>query len=195
MTTAKTMATKRRKFSFDPRVSKRQIIITCLVLLLGIAVYANYQLTNTELKATDTVTSLDMSDVYGEITYVNGTEIVDYSSDDYFAQARLEKLTSRDEAVETLKMMLDGGDISDEELTAYTEEAVALSSLIESETIIENLVIAAGFDDCVCYLDGENANIVVKSEGLTSSQAAQIKDILLSEVDIENENIRIFEVK
>lgn len=186
---------KKSRLRFDPRVSKKQIIITCLVLLLGIAVYANYQLTNTNLKATDTVTSLDMSDVYGEITYVNGTEIVDYSSDDYFAQARLEKLTSRDEAVETLKMMLDGGDISDEELTTYTEEAVALSSLIESETVIENLVIAAGFDDCVCYLDGENANIVVKSEGLTSSQAAQIKDILLSEVDIENENIRIFEVK
>ena len=195
MAIAKSTATKRTKFRFDPRISKRQIIITCLVLLLGIAVYANYQLTNTELKATDTVTSLDMSDVYGEITYVNGTEIVDYSSDDYFAQARLEKLTSRDEAVETLKMMLDGGDISDEELTTYTEEAVALSSLIERETIIENLVIAAGFDDCVCYLDGENANIVVKSEGLTSSQAAQIKDILLSEVNVDNENIRIFEVK
>ncbi|MCD7732638.1 MAG: SpoIIIAH-like family protein [Oscillospiraceae bacterium] len=192
---ATVMAKKNRKFRFNSRVSKRQIIITCLVLLLGIAVYANYELTNTDLKATDVVTSLDMSDVYGEITYVNGTEIVDYSSEDYFAQARLEKLTSRDEAVETLKMMLDGGDISDEELSTYTEEAVALSSLIESETIIENLVIAAGFEDCVCYLDGENANIVVKSEGLTSAQAAQIKDILLSEVDVQNENIRIFEVK
>ncbi len=190
-----TMASRNTKIKFNPRISKRQIIITCLVLLLGIAVYANYELTNTDLKATDVVTSLDMSDVYGEITYVNGTEIVDYSSDDYFAQARLEKLTSRDEAVETLKMMLDGGDISDEELATYTEEAVALSSLIESETVIENLVIAAGFEDCVCYLDGENANIVVKSEGLTASQAAQIKDILLSEVDILNENIRIFEVK
>ncbi|MCD8345637.1 MAG: SpoIIIAH-like family protein [Oscillospiraceae bacterium] len=190
-----TMAKRNTKFKFNPRISKRQIIITCLVLLLGIAVYANYELTNTDLKATDVVTSLDMSDVYGEITYVNGTEIVDYSSDDYFAQARLEKLTSRDEAVETLKMMLDGGDISDEELATYTENAVALSSLIESETIIENLVIAAGFDDCVCYLDGENANIVVKSEGLTASQAAQIKDILLSEVSVESENIRIFEVK
>ncbi|MCD7889532.1 MAG: SpoIIIAH-like family protein [Oscillospiraceae bacterium] len=192
---ATAMAKRNRKIRFDPKISKRQIIITCLVLLLGIAVYANYELTNSDLKATDVVTSLDMSDVYGEITYVNGTEIVDYSSDDYFAQARLEKLTSRDEAVETLKMMLDRGDISDEELATYTENAVALSSLIESETIVENLVIAAGFEDCVCYLDGENANIVVKSEGLTSVQAAQIKDILLSEVDVENENIRIFEAK
>ncbi|MCD8108099.1 MAG: SpoIIIAH-like family protein [Oscillospiraceae bacterium] len=192
---ATVMAKRNTKPKFIPRISKRQIIIACLVLLLGIAVYANYQLSNTELKATDVVTSLDMSDVYGEITYVNGTEIVDYSSDDYFAQARLEKLTSRDEAVETLKMMLDGGDISDEELATYTEEAVSLSSLIESETIIENLVIAAGFEDCVCYLDGENANIVVKSDGLTTAEAAQIKEILLSEVDVENENIRIFEVK
>ena len=45
------------------------------------------------------------------------------------------------------------------------------------------------------YLDGDNASIVVKSDGLTAAQAAQIKDILLSEVDVANENIRIFEVK
>ena len=45
------------------------------------------------------------------------------------------------------------------------------------------------------YLDGENASVVVKSDGLSASQAAEIKDILLSETSVENENIRIFEVK
>ena len=43
--------------------------------------------------------------------------------------------------------------------------------------------------------DGENASVVVKSDGLSASQAAEIKDILLSETSVENENIRIFEVK
>ena len=72
---------------------------------------------------------------------------------------------------------------------------MTLSSLIESETVIEDLIKASGFEDCVVYIDGDNASIVVKTNGLTTAQAAQIKDILLSEVTIPNENIRIFEVK
>ena len=66
--------------------------------------------------------------------------------------------------------------------------------IIYSENTIESLVKAAGFEDCVCYLDGESASIVVKTEGLVPSQCAQIKDILLSEVSVDNENIRIYEV-
>ena len=54
---------------------------------------------------------------------------------------------------------------------------------------------AQGFNDCVVYLNDSTANIVVKSEGLEAAQAAQIKDILLTEVTIPAENIRIFEVK
>ena len=57
------------------------------------------------------------------------------------------------------------------------------------------MIKATGFEDCVVYLDDDNASIVVKSSGLTPAQAAQIKDILLSEVEVLNENIRIFEVK
>ena len=74
-------------------------------------------------------------------------------------------------------------------------EAVSLSQLSESESKIESLIKAQGFEDCVVYLDGETASIVVKSEGLAVEQAAQIKDILLTEVTIPAENIRIFEVK
>ncbi len=186
-----------RKFnrSFSLKVNKKHIILACLTLFLGITVYANYRLSKLEIPATDVVDGVDLTGTYGEVQYVNGTDISDYSSDDYFAQARLDKLTSRDEAVETLKMVLDGQDITDEEMAAYTMNAVTLSSLIESETTVENLILASGYDDCVVYLDGTNASIVVKSDGLSASQAAEIKDILLSEVDVPNENIRIFEVK
>lgn len=186
---------KRISRSFNLRINKKHIILACLTLFLGITVYANYRLSNTKIPTTDVMDNVDLSDTYGQVQYVNGTGLDSYSSEDYFAQARLDKLTSRDEAVETLKMVLEGQDITDEELAAYTMNAVTLSSLIESETAVENLIIASGYEDCVVYLDGTNASIVVKSDGLTASQAAEIKDILLSEVSVENENIRIFEVK
>ena len=104
-------------------------------------------------------------------------------------------VTSRDDAVQTLSAILGGGDLTEEENAAYTMEAVNLSQLSESESKVESLIRAQGFEDCVVYLDGETASIVVKSEGLAAEQAAQIKDILLTEVTIPAENIRIFEVK
>ena len=36
---------------------------------------------------------------------------------------------------------------------------------------------------------------MVRSDGLEKGQAASIKDIILGEVDVPAENIRIFEVK
>ena len=105
-------------------------------------------------------------------------------------------MNSRDEAVETLKNIMNGGDSTEEEKKVAEEEASAMTGLMESESKVETLVKAAGFEDCVVYLDGDNA-IVVKtdSDGLVASEAAQIKDILLSEVSVANENIRIYDVE
>ena len=45
------------------------------------------------------------------------------------------------------------------------------------------------------YLDGESAKVVVQTEGLDSAQAAAIKDVILGEISVPSEKIRIFEVK
>lgn len=175
-------------------IGKKHIILACLTLILGIAVYMNYAFSSAEKSiAEDTAAAADSKTVnYGDAAYVNTGSADEI---DYFSQARLSRMTSRDEAVETLSAMLNGGDISSEEDAAYTAEAVNLTQLSESEAKIETLVKAQGFEDCVVYLDGETANIVVRTDGLTPEDAAKIKDILLSEVTISSENIRIFEVK
>ncbi|MFT3950896.1 MAG: SpoIIIAH-like family protein [Oscillospiraceae bacterium] len=170
-------------------IGKKQIILASLTLMLGAAIYINYAVTGTgnELKATKAVDGTSIS--------TDGTETVNAAGDDYFTKARLDKMTSRDEAIDTLTGIMNGGDSTEEEQAVATDKATALSKLMESETQIESLIKAAGFKDCVVYLDGKSANIVVKSGALDASQAAQIKDILLSEVDVDNENIRIFDVK
>lgn len=184
-------------------IGKKQIILACLTLILGIAVYMNYALSsssddiaqnvmNNDAAADSVVknSAADNTSYYGDAAFVSAE-----GTSDYFSQVRLSRMTSRDEAVETLSMILNGGDLSDEETATYTNESITLSKLSESESKIENLIKAQGFNDCVVYLNDSTANIVVKSEGLDAAQAAQIKDILLTEVTIPAENIRIFEVK
>lgn len=185
-------------------IGKKQIILSCLTLILGIAVYLNYVLAdeNTLLpqgnllraepnSAQEAVSAEEGLDAYGAAELVNATTD---SSSDYFAQARLEKQTSRDHAVETLQSIIGGGDISNDEMVVNAIDAVSVSKMIESESVIESLILAQGFSDCVAYLDGETAKIVVESAGLEPSEAAAIKDIVLSEADVPAEGIRIFEV-
>lgn len=187
-------------------IGKKQIILAGLTLVLGIAVYMNYVFAEVgeEIAADAEVKQAAESKRlnYGDAAFVNSDSSddikevsADVDSSDYFAQARLSRMTSRDDAVQTLSAILGGGDLTEEENAAYTMEAVNLSQLSESESKIESLIKAQGFEDCVVYLDGETASIVVRSEGLAADQAAQIKDILLTEVTIPAENIRIFEVK
>ena len=187
-------------------IGKRQIILSCLTLILGIAVYLNYVLADgdslmpNQTAAERTAVSADSAeaasvggdeglDSYGAAELVNAS-----ANADFFAQARLEKQTSRDQAVETLQSIIGGGDLSEDEMVVNAIDAVSISKQIESESVIENLILAQGFPDCVVYLDGNTAKIVVESNGLEAAQAAAIKDIVLTEAEIPAEGIRIFEV-
>lgn len=174
-------------------IGKKQIIMTCLTLMLAVAVYINYAASPDIMKKEKKVVNNGQTDTinYGETEFVNA----DIASGDYFAQARLDKMNDRDAAVQTLQSIIGGGDITEDEMVVNALDAVQVSKLIESEGTIESLIKAQGFQDCVAYLDGENAKIVVKTEGLDKAQAASIKEIILGETEVPAENIRIFEVK
>ncbi|MGN0648314.1 MAG: SpoIIIAH-like family protein [Oscillospiraceae bacterium] len=178
-------------------IGKKQIVLTCMSLVLCGAVYLNYTLagdkgllpTGNDKNITDADAEQPQRSDYGAAELVNGS-----TGSDYFAKARLEKQTSRDTAVETLQSIIGGGDLSENEMVVNAIDAVALSQLIESESVIESLILAQGFSDCVVYLDGNGAKVVVESDGLNASEAAAIKDIILSETEVSAEGIRIFEV-
>ena len=178
-------------------IGKKQIIMTCLTLMLATAVYINYA-GAPDMIGGDTENTANISETgdtvsYGEAELVNGEP--EAQASDYFAQARIDKMNNRDEAVQTLQSIIGGGDITEDEMVVNALDAVEVSKLIESEGTIESLVKAQGFEDCVAYLDGETAKVVVKTEGLDKAQAASIKEIIMGESEVPVENIRIFEVK
>ncbi len=183
-----------KKFNFI--IGKKQIILTCLTLILGTAIYVNYVVSDSDT-IPETKVVENTSKKYGTAAFVSETAEDEEKEDskDYFEQAKLDRLESRDKAVQTLKSIMDGGDSTEEEQAVAEKSAETVSNYIEKESNIENLLKAAGFEDAVVYLDEDGANIVVKGESLDADSMAQIKDILLSEVNVKPENIRIFDVK
>lgn len=190
-------------------IGKKQIILACLTMMLGIAVYVNYILADSDglvspeslAKVDDLTTDEDTDaddETYGDTEFVNvdknSVENISVDSDDYFAQARLDRLTSRDNAIQTIQTAIGGGDLTNDEMVTKALEAVSISQLSESETTIETLIKATGIPDCIVYLESDSAKVVVKSEGLDNKQVASIKEIILSEIDVPTENIKIMEM-
>lgn len=192
-----------KKFSLI--IGKKQIILACLTMILAIAVYVNYILADdnglVSIDDVAEVNQLTQSDTknYGDTEYVNvdangNSNSAEVEADDYFAQARLDRLTSRDNAIQTIQTAIGGGDLTNDEMVTKALEAVSISQLSESENTIETLVKALNISDCIAYLENDSAKIVVKSDGLNAQQVASIKEIILSEITIPAENIKIIEM-
>lgn len=177
-------------------IGKKQIILAGLTLILGIAIYLSFMFEQSGKDLSATKTLEDTSN-YGESVFVASGAVSDanIAAAEYFEQFRLDRTKSRDEATETMQTLLQAGDLTTDELATAKQEAVSMAKLIESEGKIETLVKAQGFADCLVYLDGKSANIIVKTDDLTTAQAAQIKSILLGEVTVAAENITIVPVK
>lgn len=172
-------------------LGKKQLVAAGLTVLLGTAVAVNFIFAGGKKQQSLTDPAAEVSGTtYGEADLVSSNA----DSDAYFAQARLDKQSSREEAAEVLQSMYQGGDLTQEELSVVAVDAAKMGGYIESESKIESLLKAQGFEDALCYLSDNSANVIVKTDGLDAAGAAKIKSTLLSEVELTNDQITIVEV-
>ncbi len=176
-------------------ISKRHIILSALVLALSIAVYLNWEY----VKTNDSFVDSDKVAVSGEVAGedMGDGELAQTAAygEAYFAEAKLSRTKSRDEAMDAMKYMLEDASLDSEQMAQLTLEAAAIAESIETEGKIENLIKARGFADCMVYLESDKIDVLVKCEGMTDAEAAQIKDVILGEVELPTENISIIEIK
>ncbi len=178
-------------------IGKRQIILAALVLGLSVAIYLNFALAGNQIEPTDTDPTVSSGENYGDavLTGTSGEVEETNANAEFFAQARLTRQKMREESVQTMQNMLADTALNEEQQQTISAQALTIAQAIEVENKVENLIVAKGFTECIAYIDAESANIVVQTDGLLQSEAAQIMDIILGETDIEPENIKIVEVK
>ncbi len=172
-------------------IGKRQLILAGLVVVLGVAVYLNWEFSKKDLNLIGS--GSENNKTYGEtqLTDVKVTE----TSEEYFASARINRQKKRDEALESVQTMLQDTKLTEAQKKEISAKAAQIAELTQCETAIEELVKAKGFHECIAFVDGETASVVVSSKGLSDEQAAQIFDIVLSKTKINSENINIVEAK
>ncbi len=149
------------------------IIITAMVLLLGITGYLNVMLNNS------------MSN--------NKEETSTTSS--YFQTYRSDRESTRDQEMLYYDAIIASESSSADAIATAESAKLALIDQMEQELVVEGLIKAKGFEDCVVTISDDNVNAVVKSGTLTSTQVAQIVEIIQSQLSTGIENIKIIPVE
>ena len=182
----------------------RMLILTACAAVVGVSVYADWNYNRK--KDVDTggylynsaVTGENVK-VLGEATYV-GTENSDSTSvgtsgesESYFASAAMDRRRSRDESLELLQTIVDSSESMPDAKNKALTDMSAIAQAMESETNIETLIKAKGFEDCIAVVSGDEANIIVKTNGLLTYEVAQIREIVMNELSIPAENVKIIE--
>ena len=172
--------------------TKGQVILVIMILCLGAAVWLNMKFSSSEK-------------YLGEATYVStespGNEAVqtsakvDKTDKNYFDTAKKERNANLNKQQELVEETLRSSSLTDEEKAAATDALKALVNRLEQENNIETLLMAKDFADALAVIGDKDINVVVKSEGLTTTQTLQIQDIITSQTNIPLANIKIVAVK
>ena len=182
----------------------RPMVLAACVAVVGISVYADWNYN--KQKSYESVgyiynssVSGEKAKMLGEATFVGANSyeqesvIDDESIESYFTSASLERKRNRDETIELLQTVVDSSESMPDAKNKALADMTQIAWAMETESNIETLIRAKGFDDCIAVISGENINVVVKSTGLLTYEVAQIREIVMNEMDIPAENIKIIE--
>lgn len=183
---------------------KRNLTALTVLLFVAAAVYFNWSYNNQFGRAdADMVMAEDVAMEKAGIKQEEDSGQDAESSEsaepvsDYFAEARLTRQQSRDEALNLLESASAAEGASQETIDAAMNAISVMATDSMTETRIENLLLAKGYADCVVYITGESISVAVpaSSDGLTPAQVAVITDVVTSDTDFTASQLKVVEVK
>lgn len=168
----------------------RSVIIIAAVLLIGLAVYLNYQWFY------DPISSLgygdnNMDNNVDDSQTTGGESNAEGEENSYFTSTALTRKQSRDEAIDVLKLVTENEEASEQTRAEAAAKISQIAVDIQNEANIESLIKAKGFEDCVAVIAEDSVSVVVKAESLQAKDAAQILTIVYETTGIAPENVSI----
>ena len=187
---------------FFERIGKRNLVIAGAVTLVIAAVAVNWIVFSGDSgeDGFDYNASAGMNTGYG--TTLGTGEVGDTASkptgsdpdstDSYFSSVEVSRQRARDEALEVLNAVVENDQASDAVKAEAMAEIQTIAKEMSQESNIESILMGKGFTQCLAVINGDAANIVVKTEGqLNASQLAQINAVVYEQAGIEPVNITI----
>lgn len=176
--------------------TKRNIMVVTVLLFVCAAIYLNWSYNNSWGKAdTAMVEAEDAAMEAAEEAY-NETNSLSEKASSYFADARLNRQVSRDEALDLLESTAENKDASQETIDSAMKSISAMANYSMQETQLENLLIAKDFADCVVYMTDDAITVAVPApaEGLSDASVARITEMVTSETGYTAAQLNVIEI-
>ena len=174
---------------------KRNITMLAVLLFVCAAVALNWSYNNRwGTPDSEMVLAEDEAMISADMEFSDGLMV---SGSEYFAEARLTRQVSRDEALELLQTAATSETASQETIDSAMNAISVMAQDTMQEAQIENLLIAKNFADCVVYIGNNCVTVAVPApaEGLSQEAVAQITDVICSETEYDATQMSIIEVK
>ena len=174
---------------------KRNITMVAVLLFVCAAVALNWSYNNRW--GTPDAEMVLAEDEGIMLANANFAQSVSAGTSEYFAQARLTRQVSRDEALQLLQTAASAETASQETIDSAMNAISAMATSSMKEAQIENLLIAKDFADCVVYISNDAITVAVPAptEGLSEEAVARITDISCTETDYTASQLSIIEVR
>lgn len=196
------------------QVKKKNIIICSMIILLFVVGYAynsftsdrladanldlNAQVINEdETASSDQVDKISAENAGAEQTggaaviEDSGNEAIETAGASFFSEYRIEREKNRSKEVEMWQDIINSEKAEDNFKNMAQQELVKIVELTDKEMIIENLIVARGFNDALVFLTDDSATVIVEAKELTPANIAQIQDIIVRKTKLEPKNIKI----
>ncbi|MGE4353502.1 MAG: SpoIIIAH-like family protein [Oscillospiraceae bacterium] len=181
------------------RKLKRNLVVVTVLFFVCAAVYLNWSYNNRWGEANDAmVKAEDEAMAQADEQYQDSLGTSSSSGvSDYFAEARLTRQQSRDEALDLLEMAASSQGASSEVIDSAMNEISVMATYTMNESQIENELIARDFADCVVFMTDEGITVAVPApaEGLEEASVAKITEVVTNATDYTVEQIKVIEVK
>ena len=195
-------------------IKRRQLVMATMVIALGAAVFVNWYFTKPNLQTEDGVqtgevitTEKSEKTNLGDAELVNGTTTksttkaandkttTDKKSQEYFAQAKLNRSAAHDKSLDSLKSVITNSNSSKASVDSANVKLNQLADTIKKEADVENLIKAKLSGDCLVIINDSKAQVIVQKGTLNDNVIMQIKEIVMKQCDITADNITIIEAK
>ena len=113
----------------------------------------------------------------------------------FFETYRVDRQTTREQTILYLDAIINNEASGQEAIANAEASKLELTRNMEIELVLEGLIKSLGFEDAVVTNSTESVNIIVKAKEITSDQAAQILDVVVTETKKDATNVRIIPVE
>ena len=176
---------------------RRHVVVLAVLVLVGTSVYLNWRYADNVAETGKILGQATLVNQNGEgVTQTGESGDAVSVSGSYFDTARLSRQQARDSAISMLQEAELDENATEDVLNEASLALQVLASYTVAEAQIESLVTAKGYEECVVFMGEDSCSVVVADpDGVDSTDAARIKDIVISETDYTAAQIKIMEAE